>query len=199
MQRTQVAGRGAGGQREQGAQRLATGIDQRAGLERAQPHLDALGDLGPRSRPVAGGERSGVDEDVGAVEVAARGARAGLGDVERPLVERLEERAHEVLGREPLDVLGVAQREGGLVGDGLQQLLVLGRERRHAASARATRAPSSSRSSRSGGARLDMRLGQLARRVEGHELERAVLAAAQPQLRRRRRRAARRTPAVTTR
>ena len=134
------------------------------------------------ARLLAGRHRAGVDEDVAAVEIAARGARAGLGDVERAVVERLEQRADQVLGGQALDVLGVAQRQGGLVGDGLQQLLVLGGEGAHARAHGdegadllaivAQRRP-----------RLDVRIGERARRVEGDELERAVLAVAQPQLR----------------
>ena len=135
---------------------------------------------GRASSPVD--RRAGVDEDVGAVEIAARGARAGLGDVERAVVERLEQRADQVLGGQALDVLGVAQRQGGLVGDGLQELLVLGREGAHARAHGDQRADLLAVVAQRC-ARLDVRVGELARRVDGDELEPAVLAVAQPQLR----------------
>ena len=170
---------GASGSSPRSASRPA--IDERAGLEVAQPRLDALGDGGPRRRVLAGRQRAGVDEDVRAIEIAARGARAGLGDVERSVVERLEQRAHQVLRGQALDVLDVAQRESGLVGHGVQQLLVLDREGAHAA-AHGDERPELVAVVAQRGARLDARLGQLAARIEGDQLEPAVLAVAQPQL-----------------
>ena len=161
------------------------GVEERAGLERAQPRLDALGDLGPRPRVVAGGAPAGVDEDVRAVEVAARGARAGLGDVaraRRPAPRRVCLTMFSAVRRSMCSALLSA--DGGLVGDGLQQLLrARRRERAHArAHARRSGAEPPRRSSRSAARDSTRGSGQLARRVGGDELELAVVAVAQPDL-----------------
>ena len=168
------------GSRARSASRPASTSAPASSVRRRVSTRSAISGQLPRRLP--GRHRSGVDEDVGAIEIAARGAPAGLCDVERPVGERLEQRAHEVLGGQALDVLGVAHRQRGLVGDGLQQLLVLSGERAHARAHRhegahllaivAQRSP-----------RLDTRIGERARRVERDQLERAVLAVAQPQLR----------------
>jgi hypothetical protein len=112
-------------QRQQRTQRLASRVAERAGLDRAQARLDALGHLGPRP-PFVAGHRARLEEDLRAVEIAPGRAGARLGDVARIGCERLEEVTDEVLGGQPLDQLGLAQREDELVGDRLQQLVVLG-------------------------------------------------------------------------
>ena len=89
--------------------------------------------MGARSSPVATGRAWMRTWGRSRSQPAARARASAMSSA--AVVERLEERADQVLGGQALDVLGVAQREGGLVGHGLQQLLVLGREGAHAASA----------------------------------------------------------------
>ena len=66
-----------------------------------------------------------VHEEVRLAQVAARLTRLRLRSLHRAGRERVEHVLDEVLGGQALDQLGLLQPNGGLVGDGAEQLLVL--------------------------------------------------------------------------
>ena len=114
-----------GVERDDRPHRLTPAVEQPERVAPPQVRLRPRRELGPR-RPVRVlGRALDPQQRVGAAEVPVRLAGLGLRGRERARLERVEHVLDHVLGGQPLDQLGLLEPDGGLVGDGLEQLSLL--------------------------------------------------------------------------
>ena len=88
---------------------VVAGVEEGARVEALEARLHARRPARATESRRPAGRALGVEEQVGAAEVAARVARLGLGGLDRSGGQRLEHVLDDVLGREPLDQRGLLQ------------------------------------------------------------------------------------------